>query len=170
MHTTKMTGLMSRSLEARLLELDERIVALERGCEGNDNSDATALQLQLSRERNQIADALAGATLIDDDPFDKEAIEIGDTVTVREIESEAHEQYILVDGKIGSRAGQNWVSAISPLGAALVGRSKGDEVVIETPGGSGSYLILDFERSVGVDSLKDSERQTALVGLDFPTA
>jgi transcription elongation factor GreA len=148
MHTTKMTGLMSRSLEARFLELDERLAALERRREGNDNPDATALQLQLSRERNQIADALAGATLIDDYPFDTEAIEIGDTVTVREIESEAQERYVLVDGTTGSLVRQNRVSAISPLGAALVGRSKGDEVVIETPRGSGSYVILDFERSV----------------------
>lgn len=148
MHTTRMTGLMSRSLEARLLELDERIATLESQREGNDNPVATALQLQLSRERSQIADALAGATLLDDAPFDTEAIEIGDTVTVHETGSGTQEQYVLVDGTVGSRARHDWVSAISPLGAALVGRSKGDELVVETPGGSDSYLILDFERNV----------------------
>jgi hypothetical protein len=38
---------------------------------------------------------------IDDDPFDTEAIEIGDTVTVRAVESGTQEQYVLVDGTVG---------------------------------------------------------------------
>jgi transcription elongation GreA/GreB family factor len=143
-------------LEARLLDLEMRICALERRREGEDSLDETALQLHLSRERDRIADALANATFIDDDPYDTEAIEIGDIVTVRAIEGGEEEEFILVDQTVGSRARLNWMSAISPLGAALLGRGKGDEVVVQAPGGTGSYRILDFERYVDVDEVKDS--------------
>jgi transcription elongation GreA/GreB family factor len=163
MQTTKMTGPMRASLEARLLDLDGRIAALARQREADDSLDATALHLQLSRERNQIADALADAMLIDDHPFDTEAIEIGDTVTVREMDSETQEQYALVEGTVGCRATSDWLSATSPLGAALLGRSKGEEVLIETPRGTHSYLILDFERNVGVRGHTDSTRETVIV-------
>jgi hypothetical protein len=87
MHITKMTGPMRRSLEARLVDLEERVLALERQREADDSLDTTALHRELSRERNQLTDALAGAMVIDDDPFDMDAIELGDTVTVREDES-----------------------------------------------------------------------------------
>jgi transcription elongation GreA/GreB family factor len=163
MLTTKMTGPMRASLEARLLDLDGRIAAVARQREADDSLDVTALHRQLFRERNQIADALADAMVIDDHPFDTEAIEIGDTVTVREMESETHEQYVLVDGTVGCRAKSDWLSATSPLGAALMGRSRGDEVLIETPKGSYSYLILDFERNVGVREPADSTRETVIV-------
>jgi transcription elongation GreA/GreB family factor len=159
MHITKLTGPMRRSLEARLLELEERVVALERQREADDSLDATALHRELSRERNQLADALAGAMLIDDDPFDSEAIEIGDTVTVRAVESGTHEQYVLVDGTVGSRARPDWVSTTSPLGAALVGRGKGDDVIVETPGGTGSYQVLDFGRNCDGEALEDKARR-----------
>ena len=155
MHTTRMTDSMRSSLEARLLDLEMRVSALERRREGEGNLDETALHLHLSRERDRIADALANATLIDDDPYDTEAIEIGDMVTVRAIEDGEEEEFILVDQTVGSRARPNWMSAISPLGAALLGRGKGDEVVVQAPGGRRSYQILDFERYVDVDEVKD---------------
>ena len=156
MHTTRMTGSMRSSLEARLLELETRVSVLERPRGGDASLDVTALHLHLSRERDQIADALANATLIDDSPFDTEAIEIGDMVTVRAIEDGEEEQYILVDQTVGSRARPDWMSAKSPLGAALLGRGKGDDVAVQTPGGTTSYRILDFERYVDVDELKDA--------------
>ena len=156
MHTTRMTGSMRCSLEARLLELEMRASVLERPREGEDSLDETALHLHLSRERDRIADALASATLIDDDPYDTEAIEIGDMVTVRAMGDGAEEQYILVDQTVGSRARLDWMSAMSPLGSALLGRGKDDEVAVQTPGGTASYRVLDFERYVDVDEVKGS--------------
>ena len=166
MQTARMTGSMRRSLEARLLELEMRVSVLERPREGEDSLDETALHLHLSRERERIADALANATLIDDDPFDTEAIEIGDMVTVRSIEGGEEEEFILVDQTVGSRARPDWMSAISPLGAALLGRGKGDEVVVQTPGGTGSYQILGFERYVDVDDVKGPTNRMVDYGSD----
>lgn len=89
MSTTRMTGAMKRSLEVRLKDLEARIATLDEQTQGDDSVEATALMIQLTRERFQIADALRDAELIDDEPFDFDAIEIGDLVTIQNDEGEA---------------------------------------------------------------------------------
>ena len=143
---TRMTGQMRNSLEARLVDLDVRIEKLDAQLKGEDSVDASALLGQLTGERADIAEALRDAVVIDDEPFDTEAIEIGDTVTIQGSDGET-ERYVLVDGKVRSRARGDWVSVSSPLGAAIVGRSKGESVRVDSPSGSASYVIVDFERA-----------------------
>jgi transcription elongation GreA/GreB family factor len=142
---TKITSSMRACLEGRLDDLDSRIEALKRQYEGDDSVDVAALLHELSRERDQISIALQDAKIIDDDPFDTHATEIGDTVTIHATNG-ATERYVLVDGSVGARIRPNWVSVNSPLGAALLGRPKGEEIRVETPGGGVSYVILAFER------------------------
>lgn len=143
--SARMTAPMRRLLQMHLTDLERRIQSLDEQQAGEDNVEATALLMELERERIDISDALRDATLIDDEPFDTEAIEVGDTVTVRDPRDET-ERYVLVDGKVKSRARSDWVSVSSPLGTALLGRSKGDEVSVDSPAGPMNYLILDFER------------------------
>lgn len=145
MSQTRMTRQMRRSLDARLKDLESRIEVLDAQRQGDDSHEATAMLVQLSTERDRIADALREATLIDDEPFDVHAIEVGDLVTVRDERGEV-ERYVLVDG-IGARARSDWVSVRSPLGAAIVGRSKGDRVEVDSPGGGVTYVVLGFERA-----------------------
>ena len=144
MSRTRMTAPMRRSLEIRLQDLDRRIASLDAQREDDDSMEAIALMEQLIRERSDVEKAIRDATLIDDEPFDTEAIEIGDTVTIRDAEGEV-ERYVLVDA--GIRARSDWVSVSSPLGAAIIGRSKGESVRVESPVGTSEYVILDFERT-----------------------
>ena len=143
---TNMTGPMRRSLESRLADLGARVETLDTQRQGDDSVEATAFLIQLARERGDIADALRDAVLIDDAPFDTEAIEIGDTVTIRDPNGET-DRYVLVDGNVRSRARSDWVSVSSPLGAAILGRSRGDRVHVESPAGPASYVIVAFERA-----------------------
>lgn len=147
MGTTRMTRFMKRALETRLSGLNARIGSLEGQRQGNGD-ETTALLLELTRERDHIVEALRDARLIDDDPFDTEAIEIGDVVTIRGAEGET-ERYVLVDGNAGSRARSDWVSVGSPLGAALLGRNTGDRVEVDSPRGVTECEILGFERASG---------------------
>lgn len=153
MATTRMTSPMRTSLESRLSDLDARIEALEVQRQGDDSMEATAMLMQLSRERADIADALADSTLIDDEPFDMQAIEIGDLVTIQGPNGHV-ERYVLIDDGVGTRARSDWVSVGSPLGSAIVGRSQGDEVEVESPGGTVSYVILAFERASEENSVR----------------
>jgi hypothetical protein len=54
---------------------------------------------------------------------------------------------------------------MSPLGEALVGRSRGDRVVVKTPGGSSSFQILDFEPTLDFDMLKSHRERWSLLAL-----
>jgi transcription elongation factor GreA len=147
-----MTRQMRRSLEARLNDLESRIEVLDAQRKGDDSLEATAMLVQLSGERDRIADALRDATLIDDEPFDVHAIEVGDVVTLRD-EDGATDRYVLVDDGVGARARNDWVSVGSPLGAAVVGRSKGERVEVVLPQGTASYEILGFQRASDASDL-----------------
>jgi transcription elongation GreA/GreB family factor len=144
--STRMTSQIHRSLQARLTDLKGRIQSLDEQRNGDDSVEVTALLMQLALERNDITEALRDAMLIDDEPFDTEAIEIGDSVTIRDPEGST-DCYVLVDERVRSRARSDWVSVASLLGAAILGRGKGDRVCVESPAGSVSYVIVDFERT-----------------------
>lgn len=153
---TRITSSMQASLTERLGYLGMKIEDLRAQSEAEGGLETAALLSELTRERDQINDALERATLIDDHPFDTEATEIGDTITIRD--SDGHvEQYVLIDGAVGARAHSDWVSARSPLGAELVGRSKGERIWVDTPGGRTSYVVVGFERS-SVDRLVPTAR------------
>src|SRR5688572_28141186 len=100
MAMTRMTSSMHRSLVERLDDLDARISALDAQRDDDDSMEATALLEQLTRERSHVKEALADVTLIDDEPFDVHAIEIGDTVTIVDSDGEV-ERYVLVDDTVG---------------------------------------------------------------------
>ena len=162
MGTTRMTGFMKRSLETRLSRLNARIDSLEGQREGDDD-ETTALVGELTRERADIVEALRDARLIDDDPFDSEAIEVGDVVTIRGAEGDV-ERYVLVDGKAGSRARSDWVSVGSPLGAAILGRSTGDRVRVDSPTGVTECEVLAFERASGDPRISSELPSEAFLG------
>lgn len=147
--TPRMTQAMKESLELRLIDLDERVEVLERQRTGDDSVEATALLVQLSRERAQIAEALRDATIIDGGPFDEGAIEVGDVVTIANDDG-SKDSYVLVDDGVGARPRSDWVSVRSPLGSALVGRGKGERVEVAAPQGVTSFVVVDFRRASDV--------------------
>ena len=160
MPVTRITRTMRRSLERRLEELEARIALLDEQRVAADG-DTTALKVQLARERSRIADALRDMTLIDDAPFDTGAIEVGDLVTIRGQGGDV-ERYVLVDDGVGTRARSDWVSIGSPLGGAILGRSLGDEVEVESPEGTLTFVVLAFERA--------SEDASAVVSVNPATS
>jgi transcription elongation GreA/GreB family factor len=146
MSSTRLTIEMRSALSLRLGDVENRISDLRREAGVDDSVESTALLLELMRERDQLADALADAVPIESTPFDSYAIEIGDAVTIRSQQG-VIERYVLVDIGPGPRVQDDWVSVSSPLGRALLGRPQGDEIQVSTPSGVATYLILAFERS-----------------------
>lgn len=70
------------------------------------------------------------------------AIRIGSTVT---IEIDGDEETYTIVGAVESRPSEGRISNESPFGKALIGRSVGDEVTIETPGMDMTARILRVE-------------------------
>lgn len=67
----------------------------------------------------------------------------GSEITVEKEGDKTKRKYILV-GSEEADASQGKISVHSPLGAAALGKSKGDTFSFQTPGGMMSYKILDI--------------------------
>jgi transcription elongation GreA/GreB family factor len=139
-------GTIERSLEERLLQLDsEQIPRLEEAA-STDDHPAAALLVSARRERGEILEALERARAAGRGPWDDERIEVGDTVELLEDGQADPARYVLV-WETGSRVSDAWISHRSPVGRSLIGRRRGDVVVVDAPGGRMSFRIVDFVRS-----------------------
>ncbi|MBM4272102.1 MAG: transcription elongation factor GreA [Deltaproteobacteria bacterium] len=67
----------------------------------------------------------------------------GSTVTLEDMNSGAGITYRLV-GPLESDIDENRISVTSPLGKALIGKSVGEEVIVETPGGTREFEIVNI--------------------------
>jgi transcription elongation factor GreA len=83
------------------------------------------------------------ATIVDNSQTDGEIVEVGSKVTVQE-EGYPSEIYTLV-GSIEADPRERRISNKSPIGQALMGCREGDEVNVQTPGGSIRLKILKIE-------------------------
>ena len=88
---------------------------------------------------------LRHATVVEDAPAHADAVALGSRVTVEDVATGRRQTYTLVpwnDGAAGA------VSAASPVGQAILGRTAGEEVTIVLPAGRSLRLrICAHERS-----------------------
>lgn len=71
-------------------------------------------------------------------------------VTVRSVdEDDEEETYLLAEHGEERAPGARTVTTSSPLGTALIGASKDQEVMVQAPGGSFRYVVVGFEPFVG---------------------
>ena len=90
-----------------------------------------------------IEDQLARAMVIDPSTLSGNKVVFGATVTLVD-EDEKKVKYQLV-GQVEADAKDGRISYNSPLGRALIGREKGDEVEVSTPSGDRYYEIAKVE-------------------------
>ena len=72
-------------------------------------------------------------------------VSIGSRVKVRDLEFDVDETYLLV-GSQEADPTLNKISDDSPFGRGLIGRKKGETVVIEAPAGSLTFKILEIDK------------------------
>jgi transcription elongation factor GreA len=90
-----------------------------------------------------IEDQLARAMVIDPSTLSGDKVVFGATVTLVD-EEDKKVKYQLV-GQVEADAKDGKISYNSPLGRALIGREKGDEVEVSTPSGDRYYEIAKVE-------------------------
>ena len=90
-----------------------------------------------------IEDQLARALVFDPSSLSGNKVVFGATVTLVD-EDEKKVKYQLV-GQVEADAKDGRISYNSPLGRALIGREKGDEVEVSTPSGDRYYEIAKVE-------------------------
>jgi transcription elongation factor GreA len=90
-----------------------------------------------------IEDQLARAMVIDPSTLSGDKVVFGATVTLVD-EEDKKVKYQLV-GQVEADAKDGKISYNSPLGRALIGREKGDDVEVSTPSGDRYYEIAKVE-------------------------
>ena len=83
---------------------------------------------------------IGGAEVIDTSTLSGDQVQFGATVSIVDEDTEAESTYQIV-GADEADASEGRLSITSPLARALVGRSIGDSVELETPGGRHTYEI-----------------------------
>jgi transcription elongation factor GreA len=107
--------------------------------ENADYHDTKEQQAFVEGRIQYLENILRTAVIISNDGA-KDIVQIGSEVTIRETGMDDDETYMIVGAaEANPREGKN--SHESPIGAALLGRKKGAEVQVRTPGGVTSFKI-----------------------------
>ncbi len=127
-------------------EVQERIRAAKEFSDTTDNAEFEEAKNELGFVDGRIMTLermLANAVLIDGDHAKhRDAVTLGSTVTVADEEGET--VYTVVGSAEASPA-QGRISNESPVGRAIMGHRRGDQVEVVTPGGVLKLTITDID-------------------------
>ncbi len=150
----KTTYISKDGLEKLRVELDEMLAvrrpeiaqrihdAKEHGdlSENAEYEDAKNEQAFVEGRIQALEAMIKNATIIDEHGS-TDHVQIGSTVTVT-IEGES-ETFMIV-GSAEAKPAEHRISNESPVGRALLGRKKGDKVIVKVPAGDFAYTITDI--------------------------
>ena len=89
----------------------------------------------------ELEDLLSKAEVIDPSKLSGEDIKFGAKVILIDLDTDEEAKYQIV-GDVESDFKEKKISISSPIAKALIGKSVGDEVEVNTPGGGKSYEIV----------------------------
>ncbi len=135
-----------------LIDIDRPVIikAIAEARELGDLSEnaeyhsAKETQGMIESKINTLSDTLARAEVIDVSKLSGKIVNFGATVTIEDQDTEKQKTYRLLS-EHESDLDKGIISITSPVGRALVGKEKGDEVEIKTPNGVKDFEILNVE-------------------------
>jgi transcription elongation factor GreA len=108
----------------------------------NAEYDAAKEEFQfLQKKVAEIEEMIKSSEIIDKRNGEFESVEFGCTVTLVNLDTDEESKYRLV-GPYESDISRGTISIASPLGRALMGKSVGDEVSFNAPGGNRTYEVV----------------------------
>ncbi|MBI3436449.1 MAG: transcription elongation factor GreA [Proteobacteria bacterium] len=113
----------------------------------SENAEYHAAKEQQSLNEGRIAeleDKLARAEVIDVSKLSGDTVKFGATVTLVDEDTDKKMVWQLV-GEPEADAKKGRISITSPLARALVGKKKGAQVEVVTPGGAKAYEVIKVE-------------------------
>ena len=120
--------------------------AIEMGdlSENAEYSSAKDKQVIIENSISNLTDLLSRADVVDISKLSGDIIDFGATVSLIDEDTEKKVSYQLVS-EVESDLDNGKISVESPVGKALVGKSKGDEIEIKTPSGTKFYEVINVE-------------------------
>lgn len=119
--------------------------AIDQGdlSENADYTSAKEDQAFLEGRIQEMEHVLSNVIIIDNVSKNLEEVGIGDHITIQENGSEAEVFHLVGPKEADPKIGR--ISHESPIGKALIGRRVGDDVMVDTPGGSIRFKITKIE-------------------------
>ena len=104
-------------------------------------------QRDIETRIEEIEKILKNADVVDEEEVDLDKISVGCTVLLYDEEFEEEVEYKIV-GSTEANSLSGKISNESPLGKALLGKTVGDDVIVEAQAGTMEYKVLKIERSI----------------------
>ena len=125
---------------------DERVARLEeRDLSENAEYDAAKdEQRDIETEIAELEAILANCEVIQDNDKNKDVVKMESVVVLHDVEFDEDIEYTIV-GSSEADSLNNKISNESPLGAALIGKKKGDTVKVEAPVGEIEYTVVSVK-------------------------
>lgn len=146
------TGLTRLAAELDRLKTIERRASAERlrRAAETDGDRSANTDYLIAREEHAFLEAkiarleqrLAASEVAEADA-DNDVVELGERVRLRNLDTGARVAFELV-GALETDLDAGKISAVSPLGTAILGRRKGETVVVRTPRGETRYRITSI--------------------------
>ena len=115
----------------------------------SENAEYDAAKDQQAKMEGEIVEleaAIRTAVVVSVEEITNEKVNVGTTVRVLDQDEDFEDEYRIV-GPHEADPMNNAISIDSPVGAALIGKRKGDELTIEIPGGLSHLKVLSIERT-----------------------
>ena len=129
-------------------EIADRIkVALGFGdlSENSEYDEAKSAQAANEDKIAELENKIRYAKIIDDSEIDTKTVQVGNTVKLWDEEFDEEVVYTIV-GSTEADLLQNKISNESPIGSALLGSKKNQEVEVQAPSGVVRYKILSITK------------------------
>jgi transcription elongation factor GreA len=131
----------------KVREVAERIKeAREFGdiSENSEYDDAKNEQAQVAARIIMLEQQLRNARVVAPESVSTESVSIGARVTVKDLATKKNNEYAVV-GSAEADPRAHRLSSESPLGKALLGKKKGEKLMVTTPRGAVEYQVMKIE-------------------------
>ena len=130
------------------MEIAEKIkisIAFGDISENSEYDEAKKEQAENEARISELEDKLKNVVLIDEASIDTKKVGLGAKVVLKDMQDNTEEEYHLV-GSSEANPMEGKISNESPVGAAIMGKKKGDVVNVTTPMGMLQYSIMSISK------------------------
>jgi len=142
----KLKAELDRLRNVEMIEITKRVATAREMGDLSENAEYHAAREDqgiLQARVNDLSDRLSRAVIVDPSNLPKDTVAFGSKVRVMDLDIDEEETYELV-GPGQENPDKGRILSTSPIGQGLLGRKKGETVVIVVPRGKIRFKILEI--------------------------
>lgn len=112
--------------------------------ENSEYDEAMNDQAKMEARITELENILKDAVIIVTDESE-DIIHLGSIVTLKDLEDDFEDDFVII-GENESAVSGNYISGESPVGKELIGKTVGDTITAEAPGGVVKYTVIAIKK------------------------